>query len=88
MGFNIPNDTVKGKAINALLAPNIEAVAGAAADTNMAVASILLSSTIVSVINYAAGVPSDITATCTVTSAGNIQSSGDTTGDTNLVTWV
>ena len=63
-------------------------VAGAAADTDIAVADITLDSELVSVIENAGGTLTDRTATTTITSAGNIQCSVITTGDQLIVEWL
>lgn len=53
---------------------------GAAANTNIAVAGIKTTDTIVSAIAYNAGVPEDILSTMSITSAGNVQSNAVQTG--------
>lgn len=60
-------------------------VAGAAANTNIPVTGIETEDTIVSAVMFTAGVPSVVPAT--ITSAGNIRSTSDTTGNTLLVTY-
>lgn len=60
-------------------------VAGAAASTNIPVPGIGAGDTILSAVMFAAGVPSMVPAS--VTSAGNIQSTTDTTGSQLLVTY-
>lgn len=58
-------------------------VAGAAAATNIAVADVKPGDAIVTVTMFAGGVPSDVTAEATITSAGNIQlSTTNSTGNT------
>lgn len=65
-----------------------EAVAGAAATTNIAVAGITTADSIGSVVQFSSGVPDVVTAEASITSDGNIQlSTTNTTGDTLLVTW-
>lgn len=72
-------------AIRQLQRPLVAVVAGAAADTNIAVSGIATDDVITEAIEFAAGVPTDRTATTSITSAGNIQCSVDTTGDTLVV---
>lgn len=60
-------------------------VAGTTADTDIAVAGIGVKDELVSVLEFAAGVPTDRTATTSITSAGNIQCTVDTSGDTLVV---
>lgn len=74
-------------AIAELQSKRTEVLAGAAADTDIAVAGIALGDKIGSAIEWAAGVPTDRTATTTVTSDGNIQCSVATTGDQLVVEW-
>lgn len=63
-------------------------VAGAAADTNIAIAGIATADQIQSVIQITAGVPSDLTSEAAITSAGNIQiDTTVTTGNTLIVNW-
>jgi len=58
-------------------------LAGAGANTNIAVSGIALTDRVVGVYN----VTDSVMNTFTITSAGNIQSVTDTTGDTLLLTW-
>ena len=74
-------------AIAELQSKKISVVAGAAADTDIAVTGIEVGDALGSVIEFASGVPTDRTATTSVTSAGNIQCSEITTGDVLLVEW-
>lgn len=60
---------------------------GAAANTNIAVAGIKAGDVIQSAIMYAAGVPSDITSTVHITSAGNVQATGSTAGNKIVFTY-
>jgi|SaaInlStandDraft_3_1057020.scaffolds.fasta_scaffold00483_3 hypothetical protein len=65
-------------------------VAGAGADTNMAVTGILTTDKLWSVIEIATttGIPTDRTSTTSITSDGNIQCSVATTGDKLIVLWI
>jgi hypothetical protein len=63
----------------------VTVVPGAAANTNIPVASIATEDTIVSAIEFVAGVPT--ARTVTITSAGNIQCTAATTGNSMVVTW-
>lgn len=75
-------------AIAELQALQTATVAGAAAATNIAISGITTQDTIESVVEFAAGVPTDRTAEASITSDGNIQlSTTDTTGDVLLVRW-
>jgi hypothetical protein len=67
--------------------PSVDLVAGAAANTNIAVAGIKRRDLLLSVIENAAGTLTDRTATTSITSDGNIQCTVDTTGDQLLVYW-
>jgi hypothetical protein len=63
-------------------------VDGAAADTNIPIAGIAVADEIQSVIHYDTGVPADITAEVSITSAGNIQvDTTVTTGNKLVVTY-
>lgn len=63
-------------------------VNGAAANTNIAVSGITTEDTIVSVIEYIAGVPTnDRTAATSITSNGNIQCTAATTSNKLIVLW-
>lgn len=68
-----------GKALRELQGLKLKAVAGAAANTNIAVAGIATEDTIVGALEFTAGVPAEIP--LTITSAGNVQSTTDTTGN-------
>ncbi len=83
----ITDQTVKGRAINELQSVRTQVVDGANPDTDIAVTDITLDDTLESVMEFAAGVPTDRTATCSITSAGNIQCSVSTTGDKLIVRW-
>lgn len=74
-------------AIAELQSKKTEVLAGAAADTDIAVTGIEVGDAIGSAIEFAAGVPTDRTGSVAVTSNGNIQCSVDTTGDTLIVEW-
>ncbi len=65
----------------------VKVLDGAAANTNIAVAGIEVEDTIVSAIEFAAGVPADRTAVATITSAGNIQINDDTSGNKVILTY-
>jgi len=60
---------------------------GAAANTNIAVAGIETEDTIVSAIEFEAGVPVDRTGVTSITSAGNIQINDVTTGNKVVLTY-
>lgn len=66
-------------------------VAGAGADTNMAIAGIAMEDTLISVLHISttASVATivDALATTNITSAGNIQNTGATTSDSLWVQW-
>ena len=66
-------------------------VAGAAADTNMAIAGIAVEDTLISVLHISttASVATivDALATTSITSAGNIQNTGTTASDSLWVQW-
>lgn len=81
----ITEGTVKGKAINELQRLTPAVVAGAAADTDIPVTGITTEDTLQSVIEFASGVPTDRTATTSITSDGNIQCSVDTASDVLVV---
>lgn len=72
-------------ALEELQSKTTTVVAGTTADTNIAVAGIKTTDTIGSAIMFTAGVPSDITGTVSITSAGNIQSTSDTSGNQIVV---
>ena len=74
-------------AIAELQSKKVEVLAGAAADTDIAITGIEVGDTLGSVLEFAAGVPTDRTATTSVTSDGNIQCSVITTGDVLVVEW-
>lgn len=81
-------DTVKSQAIKELQRLKTKVVSGAAAATNIALTGIATDDTIQSVVMFAAGVPSDVTAEATVASAGNIQlSTTDSTGNQLVVSF-
>lgn len=89
MTQNVTQYTVKGKAINEVQAMTQAVVAGTTATTDIAVTGITVADTIVGVIMFAAGVPSDVTSEASVTSAGNIQlSTTNSTGNQLLVTYI
>lgn len=60
-------------------------VAGAAANTNIAIAGIKTTDTLQSVLKFDAGVPSSVTGIASITSAGNIQLTADSAGKTLVV---
>ena len=76
-----------GHAIAELQSKKVEVLAGAAADTDIAITGIEVGDKLGSVIEFAAGVPTDRTATTSVTSDGNIQCTVATTGDVLVVEW-
>ena len=61
--------------------------AGAAANTNIAVAGLRADAELIAVIQFAAGTPSDVGAVASITSAGNIQLTSVSTGDQLLVVY-
>lgn len=65
-------------------------VDGAAADTNIAVTGIKMTDELYMVIEFATSTndPTERTATCSITSAGNIQCTVDTSSDKLQVLWV
>lgn len=80
-----------GRLRDALLELQGEKVAvvdGAAADTNIAISGIKVTDTIKSVIMYATGVPSNVTADASITSAGNIRLTSVSTGNKLVVTYL
>lgn len=86
----IGDSSRKGKAITQLQQAKTVPVAGAAANTNIAVAGIGLKDEITSVmeVDFAGSAINDRTSEASVTSAGNIQlSTTDTTGKTLLVAY-
>ena len=83
-GANLTDGVLKD-AIQELQSLKTVVVAGAAATTNIAIAGIKTTDTLKSAIAFTAGVPSDVKGTTTITSAGNIQNSGDTSGKTLIV---
>ena len=68
---------------------NLSVVAGAGANTNMAITGIKTTDLLMSVIEIAqtTGVPTDRTAACAITSNGNIQCTTSTANDVLLVHW-
>lgn len=66
------------------------AVAGASANTNMAITGIATEDKLISVIEIATttGIPTDRTSTSSITSAGNIQCTADTSSDKLIVLWL
>lgn len=76
----------QGFAIRQLQGLKTATVAGALAATNIALAGAKTTDHIVSVIEYAAGVPTDRTAEASIPTDGNLQlSTTDTSGDTLVV---
>lgn len=69
--------------------PGFAQVAGAAADTNIAIAGIKTTDELTAVIELATSTndPTDQTATTSITSDGNIQCTNATTNDVLLVFW-
>jgi hypothetical protein len=57
-------------------------VAGAAANTELAVAGLSLRAELLSVVEWAAGAPTDRTGVASVSSAGHVKVNDDTTGNT------
>ncbi len=83
-GFQGTGTGSAAKMIKELQGLTIEAVAGAGADTDIAVTGIDTTDTLVAVINVTDG---DNPAGISVTSTGNIQSTETTAGDTLTVYW-
>jgi len=80
--------TDRGAAITELQGLATAVVAGAAAVTNIAVAGMMAVDTIQSVLMFATGVPSDVTADASITSDGNIQlATTVSTGNTLVVSY-
>lgn len=73
--------------IRELQSLKVEVLAGAAADTNIAVTGIAVDDTLLSVIEFVAGVPTDRTANASITSAGNIQVDVSTAGNSLQLMW-
>ena len=80
-GMHGRGDGSAAKMIEELQSLTVEVLAGAGADTDIAVAGIKTTDTILSCIEYVAGVPTDRTGATSITSAGNIQVSVATTGN-------
>jgi len=74
------------KAVSAICIKSA-AVAGASANTNMAITGITTDDVLISVIEIATstGIPTDRTSTTSITSAGNIQCTVDTSSDKLIV---
>jgi len=68
----------------------VAVVTGATAATNIAVTGIATEDTLISVIehNATSALPTDRTATTSITSAGNIQCSATTSADSLVVLWL
>ncbi|MDH5183982.1 MAG: hypothetical protein OEX12_08850 [Gammaproteobacteria bacterium] len=82
-------ETVKGNALKVLAGQKQSVVAGTTAATNIALAGAAVGDVIQSVIMYATGVPSDVTAEASITSAGNLQlSTTNSSTNTLVVTWL
>lgn len=69
------------KALRELQSLKTVVVDGAAADTNIPVSGIKTTDTIQSAVGFNAGVPADHTSTFSITSAGNVRCSANTTGE-------
>jgi len=72
--------------------PEVSVVSGANANTNIAVKdrtgqNIRVEDMIANVVEFTAGVPSDITSTVKVTSDGNVQSTESTSGNKLVIFW-
>jgi hypothetical protein len=82
--YNISEATLKGRVLNAIMKGQVVTATGVGAATNLAIAGILTTDELVGVWNATnrAEEPASIT------SAGNIQTVADVTGDTLVVTWV
>lgn len=80
-GFQGDGAGSAAKMIKELQGLQVVVLTGAAASTNIAVAGIKMTDTILSCIEYEAGVPVDRTSVTTITSAGNIQSTDASTGN-------
>jgi len=68
----------------------VATVAGAGADTNIAVSGITVNDKLLAVIEIATstGIPTDRTGTTSITSAGNIQCTVSTSSDKLIVLWL
>lgn len=90
---SVPAQTDRGGAIRELQGLKTAVVSGAAADTDITVATsdgIALKSddTLESVIMFAAGVPSDVTVEASIQSNGKLQlDTTNSTGNKLMVTW-
>lgn len=81
-------DGTLAKAIKELQSRKETVITGAAANTNMPVAGIKTTDTLVSAIAYASGVPSDVLSTLSITSDGNVQSTAVQTGSKIVLGYV
>lgn len=77
---------VRAKLAGAGIRLGFDCVLGDAADTNIPVVGIRTKDQLMAVLNIADA--EDITATSSITSDGNIQNSGDTTGDPLVIVWL
>ena len=86
--MTMENTAHAGHALKELQSLKTEVLDGAAAVTNIAVTGIAVGDTIQSAVMYAAGVPSNVTAEVSITSAGNIQlATTDSTSNKLVVNW-
>lgn len=81
--------TSLGNALGELQRLKVSVATGAGASTNIAVAGIVTTDTLISVIEVPAATTTlvDRTSTTTITSSGNIQCSASTSGNQVLVYW-
>lgn len=86
--FKIGVGTNKGNAILELQGQTRAVVNGAAAATNIPVTGLGVKDTLFSVVMFAAGVPSDVTADASIASAGNLKlATTNSTGNKLIVEW-
>lgn len=85
-GSNLTDGTLR-KILQQVQGITTTVVAGAAADTDIALAGVEATGTLQSVIMYNGGVPSDVTADASITEADVIQLTSDSSGNTLVVTY-
>lgn len=84
----VGRDTTKGEAIKELQRFKTSVVNGTTAVTNIPVTGIKTTDTLQSVVMFAAGVPSAVTAEASITSDGNVQlSTTNSTGNQLVICW-
>lgn len=85
-GSGLSDGTLR-KAIKELQGEKTVVLSGAAANTNIAVAGIKTTDTLKSAILFDGGVPSDVLSATSITSAGNVRNTADTTGKKIVLTY-